>query len=257
MKLANETISKYSRYGLTLFIIGVFFDGLSSIVFGAALIGQVPAYVVPALGAQRAIGALIVVYGLAALALTFTLIPYLRSETKELGVNELLSGRARIMVYLVMFLTLLVGITYLVGHAYIIGSLLLIAIATGIASYLIYSKSNTLSMMVGILLIITAVFVAIAGFAGSARIIGIHLGVVSIILFIAAAIAIMASLTGIGGNVVRVLKAISLIIFATSLIVGASLGIWSNIGYLRIGGAYAASASIALISSISILYPEY
>jgi len=64
MKLANETISKYSRYGLTLFIIGVFFDGLSSIVFGAALIGQVPAYVVPALGAQRAIGALIVVYGL-------------------------------------------------------------------------------------------------------------------------------------------------------------------------------------------------
>ncbi len=241
----SATGGKYIRYGIQLFTSGVALEGLSSIIMGAILASSI-AYG----AAYEALGALVIIYGLLCFGLVFTLMPYVKGKIPT--VEELLI-KNRALVFVLAGMLFIVSIEYMVMRAYVIGAILLIAVIIGITSYIMYVRSAKLGLMLGIAVMLTAIFTALSGFMGSIVLANIYLGVASIPIFIASAVCIMALSVEIRKPLKDSLTVISVLVFSVSLIVGSVLVLWSSIGRLGVGGAITAASALALVSGMAAL----
>jgi len=250
---------QFLRVAVIGFIAGMFFDGLANIFVGVGMLSTPmnPYYGVG--GRLTGFAALAVVYGLLVIGASLLLYPYMVDYRKveSIEVESFRRDQKLWMVVLILGGALFfLSIAFIVMGAYTSGVAGLIGIILGMLVYLSWSRGVvppiSTGMMLGVFTILTAIFLAIAGFSGSIIVGGAHLGVFSIALFLVAVPAFLSPSSG-ENRLREVILLISLIVFSATLIVGGALGLWSSAGSIGRGGLFSVSAAMGLIGGIASL----
>ncbi len=244
-KLSSLSELSTLRLGLLTFVGAASLDALATIIVSAGLLA------IPFISKVVALG---IVTGLLEFCVVgIALLPKLRSFSTDLK-SDLVSSRGFLVITILFLMMLVGGVELLAFRAVLPGSMEIVGAVIGITTYFLkFKTSSPISrndLLITVLAIVTAVFLAVAGFSGAGNVLTTHLGVVSIAIMIAS-VTLIARNFGASESVITSLLTIAAIVFAISLLVGNGGAIWTAARILRVGGAVAAGAVIEIIAGIS------
>ena len=236
--------SQLLKFGVPLFVAGAFLEGLFNLLSGVALV------------MYRPLGALGIIYGILGLVLGVMLIPYIK-RYQDVSVDSLRADRrVPVMVFIVAIMLIVDGVARIFFRAPVPGVTEILGGILGAVSYMIWVKqlirSPSAPLITGVLVLITGIFLAIAGFMSSIIVVNMHVGVISISMFLIAIVGIAAAFTSpeFRRRLVEIIAYIIVMDFASALVVGGAMHVWSALRYIGWGGMFTAAASIGVVSGI-------